>query len=443
MEMLTKKFDEFNKSMHDLHEKIDEKLAKVEKGHEPDLILKAEVEKLQKRADETEERYKTEIKSYQDKMTAMYDSVREVLEAKRNLAPDTTTTYGTNMIPHVVRGLSHGDWGGKGEYKSLRSQLRYSEGAERYKTLIDETGSSGGHYLIPETWSNELIPLLYAKEELFQLPLGRKTVQGGTVNLPKITGGATAYMVAAATAITESAITAGKDTLAPMQMGILSAVDNRLVRGADPSIEQTVKQDMMSVASAKLVTQILAGTGAGNFTGLETTSGIQEVSMGDNGAKFTAATNIDNLMRLPRLIEMAHGTFEGWLMNSRSKWDLRETKDAVGNYILTTPNNAGDPPLLIGYPYKISNNISNTQTQGNKSDCTSIYGGQWSEVIVYVWADIAFMASKEGTYVTSGTTYSAVQLDMTLFRMIMEANCYFRQPTTIGRIKGVRANTAT
>jgi HK97 family phage major capsid protein len=441
MEAITKTMHEMNQSMAELRRKFDEKAALETKGQETDSELRLEIKRLQERADETEEKYKAEIASHQEKTAKMYEQVRETLENTK--AQANTPQFSSKDIPALVRGLAFKNWGDKGEYMGIQRMLRHAEGSDKYKALIDETASSGGRYLIPETWATEVIPLIYPKEEFFSLPVGRKNPSGGMISLPRITGGAVAYMVAAAEAITTSNVTAGKDTLSPLEVAVLSPVDNRVVRRADSSIQQVVQQDMTKAVAKKLVSQYLDGDGsAGNMTGLEHQTGIQEVSMGTHGAKFTAAANIDNLMRLPRAIEGADGVFEQWLMNTRSKWDLREVKDGQGKYLLTVPDNSGDPPLLIGYPYKISNNISNVQTQGSSNDCTSIYGGMWSEVITYIWTDIQFEASREGTYVIAGTTYSAFQMDMTLFRMVMEANIHFRNPVTIGRIKGIRPNTA-
>ncbi len=371
----------------------------------------------------------------------MYEQVRDILENQKRQAPEEELSL--KFMPHVVRGIATKNWGETNEFLKIKRMLRHAEGRDKYKALLDETAASGGRYLIPETWASSIIPLLYPFDEFFSLPIGRMNPSGGLISLPKITGGAVAYAIGAAEALTVSNITAGKETLSPLEFGCLSPVDNRVIRRADASIQQVIQTDMTKAMSKFLVQQMLTGDGTtGNMLGLQGQTGIQEVSMGTHGAKLNAATNLDNLMRLPRAIEMANGEFQGWLMNQRSKWDLREVKNAAGNYVMTVPDNAGNPPLLLGYPYKISNHISNVQVQGSSSDCTSIYGGQWSEIISYIWTDVQFMASQEGTFVITGTTYSAVQLDMTLFRMIMEANVFFRQPTTIGRVKGIRPNTA-
>jgi len=297
MESMMEKMDGFNKALHDVQVKADEKREQKEKQGVADPITQAEIKKLNERADTFEEKYLKAIEEKDSKMVAMYESVQEILAQKRVTAPVGNDTPGLEMIPQMVRGLSHGDWGYKGEHKNLQGMLRYAgDGPDRKKSLKDETATSGGAYLIPDEWSKQLKPSLTDALVFGKLPVITYNPSDGTVKFPKMSGGATAYIVGAVAALTESDPAFTQASMTPKKIGVLCPVDNALVRRADPMVEQILKNDMITVAGLAAEDQYIAGSGATNYlTGLENTASIQEVSMGTNGAKFSAADGFTSL----------------------------------------------------------------------------------------------------------------------------------------------------
>jgi len=160
--------------------------------------------------------------------------------------------------------------------------------------------------------------------------------------------------------------------------------------------------------------------------------------------KFTDTNNINKLMDLISMIECDDAKMEGWIFNSRTKWNMRQVQmAATGEYILTVPSNAGDPPLLLGYPYGVTNQIPNTLTVNGKTDCTDIFAGMWSDMLIAVWEDVIMSMDPSATYVSGGTTYSCRQYDQVLFTLIYEINCRYRHDKAFGYIEGIRDNNAT
>jgi len=445
LQTITEKMDGFNKALADIQSKVEEKNVQAQRQGVADPITREELKRLHEQADRMEQKYTEAIEEQKKQAQAIHSSLQEVMEQKRAAtAAEKSQLPGLEAIPALIRGMAHGDWGREREYKSLLKHMRYAgDGPDRGKAILaDELSTTYGSYLIPETWSNQMIPMIYNATIFNKLPTVKYQPTGGTVRFPKMSSGATAYMVGSTTAITTSAPIFTQANMEPHKIGVLCPVDNQLVRRADPMVEQILREDMMKVAGLKLEDQFLTGTGGDpNIDGLDIQSGIQNILMASpDGAKFTASNNIDKLMQLPRYVEAAGGIFEAWIMAARTKWDLREVKDTTGHYLLTLATNAGDPPLLLGYPYHITNAISTAQTVGAKSDCSTIYGGQWSNVVTAIWTGMEIVASKEGSYAVSGTTYSCLQEDTCAFRLILEADVLYRQPTTIGKIRGIRPN---
>lgn len=436
--------DEMKTAMHFLQEDklvIREKLAKKE---EKDVITEAEIRKLHMTIDE----FEAEFKRLNEERAA--DKIKlENLEAQAKAIPTKgAKTNDTFDIRYAIKGLAFNDWtDAKGNDRQVeRKQLHkvLSDNKVSKKALIDETGSSGGAYLIPDEFSSQIIDLLRNKNIFANLPVSRVNTNAETFKMPKLTGGATAYMVGSGAQITVSSETIGQATMTQKKVGIFVPVAGELIRQSNPAVMSIVKGDMTKVGALKAENQFLMGAGgAGNMTGVYNTSNINSVSMGTDGAKFSSSTNIDKLMQTVREVEMDNGTMEAWVMNARTKWDLREVKDAQGNYILTLQNNAGDPPMLLGYPYYVTNEIPSTYTQGQNSDCTFILAGQWSDILIAEWLGVQIEASNVATYVDGeGTTHSCFQEDEVAIRLIASYDILVRHPAAFCKLIGIRSNYA-
>ena len=436
MEEVKKALEGFNSTLLQMQEKIDQQEEEAKKNAS-DTITRDEVDRLKKAVDEKEEKYRNVL----DEMQAVKTELQEI---KRVGIPTKAGGEKESFdLLKALKGLRFGEWDRDFERKALRRAIPHLGGYQEGKALIDETGSSGGAYLIPDEFSNEWIDLLRSKLAFGQLPIRRISTAAETLRIPKMTTGSTAYMVGSGDAITVSNEVFTQVTMTAHKMGILVPIANELVRRSDPAVMTLVREDMVKQAAEKLESQFIEGDGlTDNMAGIYKTSGLGSVSMGTDGAKFSSATNIDNLMRAVRAVEMANGMMEAWLMNSRTKWDLREVKTSTGDYIMTQVNNAGDPPQMLGYPYYISNKISNTETQGQSTDCSYILCGQFSTVVVADWLQVAVDVSNVATYVSGGTTYSAFQNDLTLLRLLSSHDILVRQPAALCKIIGIRPNTA-
>ena len=337
-------------------------------------------------------------------------------------------------LPLAVRGLSHGNWQGA----ELEKKLLFKRYGMETKALIDETGSSGGAYLIPDEFSSDYIKIAYDAMVFSQMPVRKITTAAETLRIPNMTSGATAYMVGSGEAITVSNPVFGQKTMTAHKIGAFVPIANELVRRSDPSVMNIVNEDLMKAIGLKAELEFIQGDGT-DMTGVLNTSNIGSVSMGTDGAAFTDANALDNLMAVIRNVEMSNGTMQGWLMNSRTKWDIRVMKDTMYNYILTLANNVGDPALLLSYPYWITNQIPNNIAQGESgANCSYILAGQWSELVIATWLEMSLTASATSSYVVSGTTYSCQQTDETAVSMIASYDVLARTPAYFCKLIGIK-----
>ena len=72
----------------------------------------------------------------------------------------------------------------------------------------------------------------------------------------------------------------------------------------------------------------------------------------------------------------------------------------------------------MGHPYKMTTQIPIDLTKGNSTNCTEIYFGNWSELLIGMWGTVELRASQE--------TYTAFQSDQTWIRILQEVDIQVR-----------------
>jgi len=84
----------------------------------------------------------------------------------------------------------------------------------------------------------------------------------------------------------------------------------------------------------------------------------------------------------------------------------------------------------LGYPFAVTNAISNAQTYGTSNNTsTIIFASDWSELFVGDWQLFGMDSSQEASYTPDGTTWiSAYQSQQTVFRATLWADMAIRRP---------------
>jgi len=429
LEEMQKLHEEIHRDVKEYRDTCDKRIEEVKEQLTPSADTKEKIAKIEKSVDAMEERLQ--------KLQVVKSGVPKFGEGGGS--PERKDF----SLPLAVRGLAHGNWtGAELEQRNLFTKQFRADGGFERKAILDETGSSGGAYLIPDEFSSDYVKIAYDAMVFSQMPVRRMSTAAETLRIPSMTSGATAYMVGSGDAITVSTPVFGQSTMTAHKVGAFVPIANELVRRSDPSVMNIVNEDLLKAIGLKAESQFIEGDGSSdNMTGILNTSNIGSVSMGTDGAAFSDADALDNLMAMIRNIEMSNGKMQGFLMNSRTKWDLRAQKTSVYDYILTLPNNVGDPALLLSYPYWVTNQIPNDIEQGESGAvCSYILAGQWDELVIATWLEMSLTASATSAYVVSGTTYSCQQTDETAVSMIASYDILARTPAYFCKLIGIKTS---
>jgi HK97 family phage major capsid protein len=263
------------------------------------------------------------------------------------------------------------------------------------KDMATSPDSSGG-YLVPTQAWPEMVEMLRAEGVVFKMGgtlLGDLT--GSPVEIPKQTGGATAYWVGENEALTASDPTLGQLQLTPKSVGCLVKLSNRLLRMSNPSAEQMVRADIAQVVGLAIDLAALRGSGtAGQPTGIANTSGINTKAWGTNSPNFDLFYDMEYELALDNALRGKLGfVFHPCVKRAISKLKVAQySGDAGGEYVIR-PMDVNALTSYIGYPFATTTQIPINLGTGNNE--TEVYFGNWQELIVAQWAGIEILPSKE------------------------------------------------
>jgi len=265
---------------------------------------------------------------------------------------------------------------------------------------------SDGGYLVPERYAAEIIPLLRAKAVVRKLG-ARPVEMKGNLNLPKVTGGATAYYVGESQNPTASKLQLGNLRLSSKKLVTLVPLSNDLLRTASSNADQLIRDDMIQTMALKEDHTALYGAGT-EYTplGVKNTSGITKAAKNALPDSDYLASMIGTLMskNLP-------WASVGWAIHGALWSVLYNLKDGSGNYIHREEMNQGK---LIGLPFEISNQISYGADANKKVD---IFLGDWSEFIIGEEMGIEIAASQEAAWFDGTNLQSAFTRDETVLKV--------------------------
>lgn len=309
------------------------------------------------------------LKKIEERTEKMEDLDRRLSELE-SFAPRHRRPYLPDVSAHAEDDGNRRDL--KSEAKQLRSFFETGEGLERRDVLATGTGAQGG-FALPELISRTIQDQLINVSPIRQIAQVQEVSSGDYKQLIGLRGAATAWnaeaTVRASTAESEMA------SVAPT-MGELWAYPtisqwalDDLVINAESWLQLNVTDAFAQAEGAAFV----SGNGTNRPTGF--LSGPTPVATGDAGrafgtlqyvpsgaaGAFVAATATvspaDALVNMIYTLRAGYRANARWVMNSATAGVVRKFKDIDGRYLWVDNLAAGQPPLLLGYPVIIAEDM--------------------------------------------------------------------------------------
>lgn len=285
-------------------------------------------------------------------------------------------------ICKMFRAIKSGDWS-NAKFENDIIQKAMSEG----------TDTAGG-FLVPEEWLTDIKDRITAIAVVRGMGPTTYPMASDTLNIPKITGGASANWIGENTTITATDATLAQLQLVAKKLAALVKLSTELMNDSNPKVEGVIRRDLAKVMALQEDIDFLRGSGAGAApTGIINITGVAEVTNGANGATPTFDQMYDTLYE----VELANGLASGWVMHPRTKNSLRKIKDTNEQYIYNVNPSVKEPDTLMGLPVKLTTQLPINLTVGTSDDCSEIIIGQWDEAVIGERGFLEFALDASGT----------------------------------------------
>jgi HK97 family phage major capsid protein len=301
-----------------------------------------------------------------------------------------------------------------------------------YNKALGTTSDAAGGVIVGFPTLGELIDL---QRNLEAFPSAGATEVALPANarmqFPKLTGGSTAYWVGEGGVITESTQTTGNLDLQGKKLGILTKINNELLRYASPSAEGLVRTDMARVAALKSDLAMLEGTGGTQIKGLlnydtatSWVSGQDKLlaytsvgtpADGNSGYPFQPEDVMNMEAQLPDAVQAPTAWIvrKDWFNNiANRRADSVTAGDGKGPFLfsITRDIGMGVPMEMAGTKVIRTRQVSNTRTRGSGSTFTYALLGYFPDWVIARFGVMEFLTTNVGD--------TAFQNDQTWLRAI-------------------------
>lgn len=294
-----------------------------------------------------------------------------------------------------------------------------------------------GGFLVPEQFSTDVIELLRPQSVVRDLVGMSLPMPGGTISIPKITQGSSAYYQGEASAATASALGTGVVKFTWKKLTSLVPMSNDLLRYSSPAADTIVRNDMVRAIAQRENQAFLRDVGTDSAPkGLRYLAANAGSPIFANSSISLANTTTDlGKMILDLLNDNVPILSGGWIMAPRTYMYLYTVLTTNGVFAFRDEMSRG---TLWGYPYRVTTQVPINLTDHGGTDESELYFADFADVVIADSMALRVDASTEASYTDGATTVSAFQNDLTLVRAITEHDFNTRRAESISIMNGVR-----
>jgi HK97 family phage major capsid protein len=363
----------------------------------------------------------TKLDEIKDSQKSLNDRLSAVEMASSRVQPISGLkdyTAEKFSFARAIRAIATKDWSEAGFEKAVFNEVS--------KTVQNAGSDPYGGYIVPNEYVADIIELL--RHQIVVATLGATMLENLTtspIEWPKQLTATTAYWVGENEAITDSDITFGQISMTPKSCAAMVKLSNRILRMSNPSIEALIRSDIATQLALAIDLACIRGTGVQNQPlGLVNQEGINTLALGENGA----VPDFDDLMEMAYEVEIDHALtgnlsymFHPAIRKVLQQIRVPDYSATQGPYMVSPPVSEAALGTMIGYPFKVNTQIPTDLAKGTASNCSEIYFGNWSQMLIAHWGGIQIMASEH--------TSTAFATNQTWIRIIQDIDVGVRQPT--------------
>jgi HK97 family phage major capsid protein len=338
---------------------------------------------------------------------------------------------GDHQAPISMRGYH--PLASTGNRSWLPGWRHYRQYAEQYEQRdVAGTGST----FVPPEQATRWFDFLRAASVVLRAGPVQLDMHNLVQTVPKVTGAATAQMLAEGTAITEADPSLGVSTLTARKGTLFTKVNNEALDDSQPALQEVLSTVLTRDMATLVDKQLLTGNGtAPNVRGLLNITGATAVANGANGTQLSTQTNLDLFAGPVGTLQALNSDLGNcaWFVSPVLWSFVRRIKDSTGRYQLQNWGTAPSSDVatqLLGIPVYVTSNMPVNQTVGTSPDVSPVLLVDMTQVIVGMRRDIQLEMSRD----------FAFNQDQTALRLITRFDI---QPVTAANtvvVNGLRAS---
>ncbi len=328
---------------------------------------------------------------------------------------------------------------GDPEKASYFARKKYNDDdmSREFKALSATVGSEGG-YLIPETYADQIIELLYPRTVIFELGAQKVPLANGNLNIPKMTAGSRAMGGGEKRKIQTTQPAFGNMRLSAKRLQAIVPQTKELLMSSSLSSDQLFANDLMRRMQLGLDYGALYGKG-GEFepTGIVNNKGVEaldaktlEKELADGDGSITP--DLPVYVRSKAFMKNIDDTSAGWTMNSMLEGIFMNMKTSTGSYIYRDEMIGGK---LLGFPYKVCNQIQVS------NGATELFFGNWADLLVGDQMGLETYTTLDGSWTDeTGREHNAFDENMAATRATMYDDIGVRHEESFLRVKNIKVD---
>jgi HK97 family phage major capsid protein len=252
------------------------------------------------------------------------------------------------------------------------------------KRALSATSDSAGGFILPSFAAAGIIDNL--KNYSAVLKAGANTIPliSDRNKFARVSTDPTPGFRAAGAAVTEQGNIFESVEFTPFTLAGMCKLDRELLQDAIAA-DRSVEEILTEALALQLDRVALVGSGSGESTGIASTTGINSVSMGTNGA---ALTSYDKLLDVAYELSLDNAPMSGVVMHPRSAIALAKLADTTGQPLRK-------PDVLSLVPFHSSTALPINQTQGSASNASTVIAGDFRKLLIGVRTSVHIEILKE------------------------------------------------
>ncbi len=224
------------------------------------------------------------------------------------------------------------------------------------RALSKATNPAGG-FTVPTPMYEQIMSVVHARGSIGQLALEIVTESGAALQLPTSTTHGTSSWIAENAGYTTSDEVFGQVTVNAFKAATSVVVSEELANDAVDNFEPWLARELGERISQLEGAAYAVGDGTGKPLGV----------VANVGATVTMATGNTVTFAFDSLVDAVHSVAVGyrepdqnpaWVASDGALKALRKVKDTSGLPVLFENTPAGQPPLLLGYPLYVDENLA-------------------------------------------------------------------------------------